>query len=1087
MRCPTLPEHIPCDVHDVASAFKRFLSGLPGGILGSLRVFDSLISIQTQLHAEPEWTRTKNSKIRARLMALAILTVKSQYRRDLICAVFGLLCMIGRATATTPREDDKGRPLPTSDLMGYESLGIIFGPLLIGDLLEGYSMRLADPRNGLVILPISPPKTRKERKKRPKHTEQQISFDTYLDKIKVASGVTEMLIVHWREVVKHMRNLKANKTITASKSLANIGNQHHVIRPSNSENFVIRKPADWDQLRLNDERVERGRSPTPAGRKSIPQVLVTVVLLTIGTLDLLAIHGAADIGTSHRDSLRLHHHRDHNRNHSFQTLTGVDILSPTREEHSKEEFGENLYNGTAHDTSTNSNITKARKENERSSISSRYSQRSIKSEPGATPSGSGKLRKPRPPQNSNEIKLSVPRTRSKRQDIPQVSDLKMPLRPVNQAQARMDDVVQETRTKEGKLKQLFTFKPVSFNESQKQSSHPAAAVGTNGTIERVSRRIADSEPIQKPISTRMSRRAASRSLNLPSQNTTKVIPVHGSWNPLTSITSAEDLASLAALARVIKNEDVAPLPLSLTMVASSAGRSSSPVAASPAGILRGGHFDTKQWSERSLTARSPTRDTFGHASIRSVNQNSTSISTTVSSNLAKRISVHQISTQSESTPKRFPEESPVKSLNSPRPSVKALAARFNSGFVTQKESSKTSPGKLDMRGRSVFTSSNDGLLASYTTNTPSPTRSLKSTKAEKILDPTQQVLEGRLVSASLRTSPAKDALLGKDMSIERDTDVLQDHLYPTEAITRELSNPLKHITDLIMRGSPLPPTTTQENVIRTLDGHDSVSSGASRLGSSSSLSSLLKLYEAQPEGEQDMSFLAVNSEDSILHVPDNTLASETESLSIDQAHEIILESDHVQADTPTGAPQMFSASEVRHSLGLPYITPTSSVLRTQIRGLQKQLVKRNAEIEDLKRLLNARSDLEAGTVNKQLREARREAKTWKLKTERLENQIEVLSIRIARGPSLRLRARVSVPDSLRNGRIDLAPGVRRSGSHGSKSDGQEDLDRNVKWTSEETTDTVVKTPVAEDQSADSGCTIWLENTLRELGESDRNH
>lgn len=122
-------------MYDVASAFKKFLSGLPGGILGSLRLFDALISIQTQLHAAPEWTRTKYSKVKARLIALAILTVKSHYRRDLICAVFGLLCMIGRAAETAEREDNRGRPLPTSDLMGYEALGIIFGPLLIGDLL----------------------------------------------------------------------------------------------------------------------------------------------------------------------------------------------------------------------------------------------------------------------------------------------------------------------------------------------------------------------------------------------------------------------------------------------------------------------------------------------------------------------------------------------------------------------------------------------------------------------------------------------------------------------------------------------------------------------------------------------------------------------------------------------------------------------------------------------------------------------------------------------------------------------------------------------------------------------------------------
>lgn len=103
IRCPTLPEHIRCDVHDVASAFKKFLSGLPGGILGSLKLLDAFVSIHSQLHGDPELMRTKQSKVRARLIALAIATLKSQYRRELICAVFGLLCMIGRVAETARR------------------------------------------------------------------------------------------------------------------------------------------------------------------------------------------------------------------------------------------------------------------------------------------------------------------------------------------------------------------------------------------------------------------------------------------------------------------------------------------------------------------------------------------------------------------------------------------------------------------------------------------------------------------------------------------------------------------------------------------------------------------------------------------------------------------------------------------------------------------------------------------------------------------------------------------------------------------------------------------------------------------------
>lgn len=150
VRCPTLPEHIRCDVHDVASAFKKFISGLPGGILGSLSLFDAFISIQSQLNSAPELTRTKQSRVRARLIALAIATLRSQYRRELICAVFGLLSLIGRSAEVAPRENERGQPLPTSDLMGYGPLGIVFGPLLVGDLLENYTMLIPNPRGGLV-------------------------------------------------------------------------------------------------------------------------------------------------------------------------------------------------------------------------------------------------------------------------------------------------------------------------------------------------------------------------------------------------------------------------------------------------------------------------------------------------------------------------------------------------------------------------------------------------------------------------------------------------------------------------------------------------------------------------------------------------------------------------------------------------------------------------------------------------------------------------------------------------------------------------------------------------------------------------
>jgi hypothetical protein len=270
VRCPTLPEHIRCDVHDVASAFKRFIAGLPGGILGSLSLFDAFISIQSQLHSVPELTRTKQSKVRARLIALAIATLRSQYRRELICAVFGLLSMVGRAAETTPRENEWGRPLPTSDLMGYGPLGIVFGPLLVGDMLDNYTMRLANPHGGLVLLPVSPPKSRRERQKKAKASDDNVAFNTHVDKIKIVNSITEMLITHWRDVVRHLKNLKALKVVRSYKSLHVTASKQPYLRPSASESFALRKPPDWDNSNSPIRAVGRSESPTPVRRKLNP-------------------------------------------------------------------------------------------------------------------------------------------------------------------------------------------------------------------------------------------------------------------------------------------------------------------------------------------------------------------------------------------------------------------------------------------------------------------------------------------------------------------------------------------------------------------------------------------------------------------------------------------------------------------------------------------------------------------------------------------------------------------------------------------------------------------------------------------------
>lgn len=247
IRCPNLPSHIKLGIHDIASVFKRFLGNLSGGILGSLAVFDALVAIFSQLQAEPEFTRTRRTRLRARLIALALNTIQSRYQRDLVCAVCGLLSFIGRQAEVASHEDVKGRPLPTGELMGYNALGIIFGPLLVGDLLLEYSMKTADPAAGLVLFAITPPRSKKRSNKQKSSVskEDAAKLPMAVDKLFVANSITEMLITHWRDIIRQWRCLDAQSSSNVldrdpSRSLI-----HHSLPHLPSPTNFSARPFSW--------------------------------------------------------------------------------------------------------------------------------------------------------------------------------------------------------------------------------------------------------------------------------------------------------------------------------------------------------------------------------------------------------------------------------------------------------------------------------------------------------------------------------------------------------------------------------------------------------------------------------------------------------------------------------------------------------------------------------------------------------------------------------------------------------------------------------------------------------------------------
>lgn len=200
VRSGSLPTHFSYTIQDVASTFKKFLSTIPGGILGSLKVFDVFVAIHSQVRADPK----HGHATRARLIALAVGTVQSHLRRELICAVFGLLSFLGSAAETATQTDGDGKATAPPNLMNYEALGIVFGPLLVGDLLSSQTAKLSDPSQGVVFFPATPPMSKGEKQR--KLVEDQLKARALaVDKVWVANQVAIMILRHWKGAVEYMR------------------------------------------------------------------------------------------------------------------------------------------------------------------------------------------------------------------------------------------------------------------------------------------------------------------------------------------------------------------------------------------------------------------------------------------------------------------------------------------------------------------------------------------------------------------------------------------------------------------------------------------------------------------------------------------------------------------------------------------------------------------------------------------------------------------------------------------------------------------------------------------------------------------
>ena len=253
-----LPSHIEHTVPDVASFFKKVLIDLPGGLLGSVELFEALRNVTMNFEQDLELPEPDLANLKAKLIALAISSVVSDYRSYLIQAVLGLVSYLGHEAEKLQAETastDEDQAL--SELMSYRSLGVVMGPLLLGNLTDS---AVHGSREGLTGVPrtsLELDSAKKFRKHRRKHSDlkldQNATLAAFVDRANRTAIVMQQLLLMWPEVVKQLRNIDS----TANSSLNSRSKRRVKKLPSHAGSRLTMKTSEEDMRFLD---ILRGRT-----------------------------------------------------------------------------------------------------------------------------------------------------------------------------------------------------------------------------------------------------------------------------------------------------------------------------------------------------------------------------------------------------------------------------------------------------------------------------------------------------------------------------------------------------------------------------------------------------------------------------------------------------------------------------------------------------------------------------------------------------------------------------------------------------------------------------------------------------------
>ena len=173
----------------------------------------------TNLEHDPELPEPDLAKLKARMIALAISSVASDYRLYLIQAVLGLVSYLGHEAEklqaeTAPSDEDH----PSSELMSYRSLGVVLGPLLLGNLTDSAVHGNGEGHAGTPRISLEIDSAKKFRKHKRKQSDmkldQSATLAAFVDRANRTAVVMQQLLLSWPQVVTQLRDI--NSTTTSS-------------------------------------------------------------------------------------------------------------------------------------------------------------------------------------------------------------------------------------------------------------------------------------------------------------------------------------------------------------------------------------------------------------------------------------------------------------------------------------------------------------------------------------------------------------------------------------------------------------------------------------------------------------------------------------------------------------------------------------------------------------------------------------------------------------------------------------------------------------------------------------------------------